>query len=295
VNLSTKSPGEGTDEAPDGGLPLDPAVKRSGQLKLRARVLSALVLAPGALAAAWAGGPLFSGVIAAAGVILAREWTRMSDSGPGSGANDRAFAIAAAGAAGGAIAAAGLQMWLAAAWIACAALAAFVERARRDGPSNDAIAAALGVIYVAAPCAALVWLRLSGDGAERVTYLFACVWAADTGAFLAGVTIGGPRLMPKISPKKTWSGLVVGSLFAGVAGWALASVFGWDGVAARAVGAMALGATALGGDLLESGIKRRYHVKDAGTLIPGHGGLLDRVDGLMLAALIYAVKVVLWP
>jgi len=297
--LTGEPPVEGQGQGAGGGLPLDPTRTHADQLKLRARVLSALVLAPGALAAAWAGGPLFSGVIAAAGVILAREWTRMSDprvgAGPGAGSEDRTFAIAAAGAAGGAIAAAGLQMWLAAAWITFAAMAAFVERARRDGPSTDAIAAAMGVLYVAAPCAALVWLRLSGDGAERVTYLFACVWAADTGAFLGGVTIGGPLLAPKVSPKKTWAGLVMGAAFAGVAGWGLATVFGWDGVASKTLGAVALGVAALGGDLLESGIKRHYHVKDAGTLIPGHGGLLDRVDGLMLAVLVYAAKVVLWP
>ncbi len=260
-------------------------------LKLRARILSALVLAPGALLAAWAGGPVFSGVIAAAGVILAREWTRMSDPDGG----DQAFAMTAAGAAGGAIAAAAMQPELAWSWIAVAALAAGIERWRRGGGFAPALAAALGVIYVSAPCVALVFLRLAPDGAERVTYLFACVWAADTGAFLAGVLIGGPKLWPALSPKKTWAGLIVGAAFAAIAGGVLAWAFGWEDLVSKITGALLLGVAALSGDLLESGLKRRYGVKDAGALIPGHGGLLDRVDGLMLAAVAHATKVVLWP
>lgn len=253
--------------------------------------MSALVLAPGALAAAWAGGPVFSGVVAAAGVILAREWTRMSDPSGG----DQAFAMAAAGAAGGAIAAAAMQPEVAWAWIAVAALAAGIERARRDGGLWAAVTAALGVVYVSAPCVALVWLRLAPDGAERVTYLFACVWAADTGAFLAGVTIGGPKLWPSVSPKKTWAGLIAGALLAAVAGGLLAWAFAWEDLVSKTVGALLLGLAAMLGDLLESALKRRYGVKDAGSLIPGHGGLLDRVDGLMLAAVAHATKVVLWP
>lgn len=254
-------------------------------------MISAIVLAPGALAAAWAGGPAFSGVVAAAGVILAREWTRMSDAEGG----DQAFAIAAIGAAGAAIAASALQMPLAWGWMVASAIAAGVERARRGGDPRDALAAALGVIYVSAPCAALVWLRLAPDGAERVTYLFACVWAADTGAFAAGALVGGPRLVPRVSAQKTWAGLLGGVLAAGLAGGAMAHLFGWDNVPAKALGATLLGLGALVGDIVESGLKRRYGVKDAGALIPGHGGLLDRVDGLMLAAIAHATKVVIWP
>jgi phosphatidate cytidylyltransferase len=260
-------------------------------LKLRARVLSAAVLAPAALAAAWAGGPIFSGAVAAGGVILAREWTRMSDPSGG----DQAFAMAAAGAAGAAIAAALRSMPLAWAWIAIAALAAGLERSRRGGGLGPVIAAALGAAYVSAPCATLVWLRLAPQGAERVTYLFACVWAADTGAFLAGTLIGGPRILPAVSPKKTWAGLIVGAALATVAGGALAWAFRWPGLISKTFGAGLLGVAALGGDLLESALKRRYGVKDSGALIPGHGGLLDRVDGLMLAALAHATKVWLWP
>jgi phosphatidate cytidylyltransferase len=272
-------------------LPARAAPAAEDALKLRARILSSLVLAPGALAAAWAGGPAFSGVVAAAGVILAREWTRMSDPEGG----DQAFAMAAAGAAGAAIAAAALQMPLAWGWMAAAAIAAAIERTRRGGGAAPAIAAALGVVYVSAPCVALVWLRLAPDGAERVTYLFACVWAADTGAFLAGNLIGGPRLWRRVSPKKTWAGLVVGAALAGAVGGALAWAFAWPNLWAKSVGAAVLGAAALGGDLVESALKRRYGVKDAGALIPGHGGLLDRVDGLMLAAVVHATKVVIWP
>jgi phosphatidate cytidylyltransferase len=279
---------------------LEPASARSVSsaiegLKIRARVLSALVLAPVALAANWMGGPAFAGLIAAAGVILAREWTRMSDPSGG----DQAFALAAAGAAGAAIAAAAQHidnaMAFAWGWLAVAALIAGVERGRRGGGLGPAVSAVLGVVYVAAPCTALIWLRLAPDGGERVAYLFACVWAADSAAFLAGVAVGGPRLMPRVSPQKTWAGLVAGILAAAGVGWGCAAAFGWENVPAKALGAAVLGLAALVGDLLESGLKRRYGVKDAGQLIPGHGGLLDRVDGLLIAAVAHACKVAIWP
>lgn len=260
-------------------------------LHLRARVLSSAVLAPGALAAAWAGGPVFAGVVAAGGVILAREWSRMADAK----GDDPAFAMTAGGAAGAAIAAAASQMLIAWAWAFAAAFAAAGERLRRSNDRADLFSSWFGVLYVAGPCAALVWLRLAPDGAERVTYLFGCIWAADIGAFFAGWLIGGPRLLPKVSPTKTWAGLIAGVLMAGAAGGALAWVFEWDQLGFKVLGAMALGAAGLGGDLLESYWKRRFGVKDAGALIPGHGGLLDRVDGLMLASLVYAAKVFLWP
>ena len=128
-----------------------------------------------------------------------------------------------------------------------------------------------------------------GDGFVAILFLFAIVWGTDVGAYFAGRTFGGPKLAPRISPKKTWSG-AVGGLFVGMgAALGLLAVVGkplglWQvGIAA------ALSVATILGDLFESALKRRFDVKDASQLIPGHGGLMDRVDGLVAAALLAAL------
>lgn len=152
----------------------------------------------------------------------------------------------------------------------------------------------LGILYVALPCFALVWLRTDVQmGRETLMWLFAVVWSADTGAYLAGRAIGGPKMAPKISPNKTWAGLIGGVLSAGIVGAAVAAAFaGEDGLTrplAAAGLSAAIGFVAEMGDLLESWLKRRLAVKDSGRLIPGHGGLFDRVDGLLAAAIASAL------
>ncbi len=145
--------------------------------------------------------------------------------------------------------------------------------------------AAVGLAYSALPFLALVSVR-GGTiaGLYALLFVFACVWAADTLAYFAGRTIGGPKLAPAISPKKTWSGFaggIAGSLLAGPALlWALGlAPSAWAGLVAIGLSLMAQG-----GDLFESWIKRRFGVKDSGSLIPGHGGVLDRIDGLIFAS-----------
>lgn len=147
-----------------------------------------------------------------------------------------------------------------------------------------------GVLYIGGPCLTLLWLRSGSDGLQWTALLLAATWSADTAAFLVGNLLKGPRLQPALSPKKTWSGLL-GGLAGGMAAGAAAPVVapavfdvglgpGW----AAAVGLLIAAAT-MTGDLWESFLKRRFGVKDSGDLIPGHGGLLDRVDGLLFAAL----------
>lgn len=262
------------------------AAQASGALErgeLFARIASSVVLAPAALATAWAGGPIFAGFIAAGGVILAREWTRMSDPH----GSDLAFALAAGGASAATIAASAQLDLLAVGLGAAMALAAGLEAARR----GRAFDAAFGVAYIAAACAALVSLRLEGprEGALIVTFLYASVWGADIGAYAAGKMVGGPRLLAKVSPNKTWAGLAGGLALAVCFGVGASALTGWRAPAAGVAGAAAaLGLAGLGGDLFESSLKRRYGVKDSGALIPGHGGLFDRVDGLMAASLALA-------
>lgn len=146
-----------------------------------------------------------------------------------------------------------------------------------------------GAIYLAIPCGALIWLR--GDdtpGMITIFWLLAVVWSADSGAFAAGRIIGGPKLAPRISPKKTWAGFIGGVTLAGV----IASMFTlfWGGQALPlALWGVAVAIASQIGDLVESAAKRHFGVKDSSALIPGHGGLLDRVDALVLGAVALAI------
>ncbi len=142
-----------------------------------------------------------------------------------------------------------------------------------------------GVIYIAVPCIAVIWLRADPEtGLATILWLLAVIWGTDTGAYFAGRGIGGPKLAPRISPKKTWAGLGGGMIAAGAVGGATAAILGLSNPSALIAFSMVLAVIAQGGDLLESAIKRHFKVKDSGNIIPGHGGLLDRLDGLMTAA-----------
>lgn len=146
---------------------------------------------------------------------------------------------------------------------------------------NDA---AFGVFYIGLPGIVLIWLRDSHHGVDWVFFAFLIAWAADSAAYIVGKIVGGPKLWRRYSPNKTWSGFA-GGMIAGMLTAAslndLTHLFKHD-TSGLVVGLIVALAT-MAGDLWESALKRRYGVKDAGTLIPGHGGLLDRVDGLMFA------------
>jgi phosphatidate cytidylyltransferase len=158
-------------------------------------------------------------------------------------------------------------------------------------PDGVADRAAGGVIYVGLPALALVWLRNHvPGGAEHVLWLFLVVWATDIFAYFAGRSIGGAKLAPSISPGKTWAGLYGGMAGAGLTGGVVALAFG-AGFWPASVLAALLAVVAQIGDLFESALKRRAGVKDSGHLIPGHGGLLDRIDGLVFAAPLFAAVV----
>jgi phosphatidate cytidylyltransferase len=156
-----------------------------------------------------------------------------------------------------------------------------------DGPS---VWTGLGVVYLGLPALALIWLRSLPDlGWGLLLGLLVVVWTTDTAAYVAGRSLGGPRLAPAVSPSKTWSGLCGGVLGAALVG-ALAAWLLGSGRPAQAAGLGAiLAAVSQLGDLIESAFKRLAGVKDSGSLIPGHGGILDRVDGLLLAAPVLAL------
>lgn len=139
---------------------------------------------------------------------------------------------------------------------------------------------ALGLVYIGTAVLGLVWMRET-YGEWHVFWLLILIWATDVGAYITGSLVGGPKLAPRFSPKKTWSGFAGGALMAAL----MSTLFGlWAGLG-NAIWLFPLGlilaAWSQLGDIIESMIKRRYNVKDSGRLIPGHGGVLDRIDSLI--------------
>ncbi|MBN9087205.1 MAG: CDP-archaeol synthase [Reyranella sp.] len=152
------------------------------------------------------------------------------------------------------------------------------------------VARGLFILYSIAALLALLWLRHQpGFGRETILWLLACVWATDIGAYFIGSYAGGAKLAPSISPSKTWSGLIGGICASAVVSALCTLVFDAGDTVMLAVTGAAIAVVAQVGDLLESAAKRRAGVKDSGRIIPGHGGILDRIDGLIAALLLIAV------
>jgi phosphatidate cytidylyltransferase len=257
---------------------LVPAERRSsgswGSLSLR--TLSAVVLAPIAIAVAWFGWPWLPIITAAAGAVMAWEWARLCRDGRlgASGVMLIAAVLAAIAAAAASEVALGIGVSLAG--------AAIVFWMARREPADAAQWLALGALWVALPCVLLLWLaRPDGIGPRTVLWIFAVVWSTDIGAYAIGRGLGGPRLAPRWSPGKTWAGLLGGAGCAALAGWGTARVLGISAVLPLVLMSAGLAIVGQFGDLAESVAKRRFGVKDSSGLIPGHGGLLDRLDGLL--------------
>jgi phosphatidate cytidylyltransferase len=246
------------------------------------RVAAGVAMASVALAVLWAGSLPFAVLVGAVAVVVSWEWGRIVRSAGvdaifviQAGAVIAAVLLASRGVAG-----LGLIAVLVAAILS--ALLAFGERGHM---------AALGALYAGLPAVALVWLRGADMvGMLAVLFLLLAVWSTDTGAYFAGRRIGGPKLMPRVSPNKTWSGLIGGIVAAGVVGLVFALLANAGLHPGRmTVSAMVLGLVSQAGDLFESALKREYGVKDASALIPGHGGFMDRIDGLAAAAELAAI------
>jgi phosphatidate cytidylyltransferase len=277
----------------------DPGPQRSpgARSSLQLRILSALILAPIAIAAAWFGGPWLAILTAIAGAAMAWEWARLCRAGR-LGASGAVLivavlaAVAAAGAAFGVAPAIGVSLLG----------AVIVFGAARLEPEGDPLWLALGALWIALPCVLLLWLaRIDGAGRVTVLWIFAIVWATDIGAYAIGRWSGGPRLAPRWSPRKTWAGLIGGAGCAALAGWGAARILGNSSVMPLVLMSAGLALVEQFGDLAESVAKRRFGVKDSSGLIPGHGGVLDRLDGLLavtpavaLLTLIGGGSVVTW-
>ena len=253
------------------------------------RVRSALILLPFVIAPVVFGGWSFTLLLALAGFLMAREWANLlaapSDNGRILGL--AVVAILAFGLWSGAGNAVALIIVLS---LVAAAFA--LAKGRRLGPLVG------GFYYVALPLVVAQYLREDALGEFIIGYILLSVWAVDIFAMFAGKIIGGPKLAPVISPKKTWAGLI-----GGMVGAALAAVLSFLTVVGFGFGQMQFSSLVLfapllaiiaqAADLFESAIKRRFDVKDSGAIIPGHGGLLDRVDGL-IGVLIVTYAIVLW-
>jgi phosphatidate cytidylyltransferase len=259
------------------------------------RIVSGVVLAPAVLAALW----FFDAraclvLVAVAMSVLSYEWGRMAapaawrrvavimalavlavvfltylaHPGPGAVEENRLGYLAAA--------------------LAMIPIGAVAAAAVSQGVTERRADAAYGVFYVAPAAMALMWLRETDQGAGWTVMLFCTTWAADICAFAVGNALKGPKLWPRYSPNKTWSGFFGGLIGASGAAVGVAALLMHLSLVGAALIGLVAGLATMMGDLWESMLKRRFGVKDSGDLIPGHGGLLDRVDGLMFATLVFA-------
>jgi phosphatidate cytidylyltransferase len=245
------------------------------------RLASALVLAPLAIATAYAGGWVFGLFWGIAAIGIWWEWNALV-----SGAHNRLLFVL--GAATLALAFGLTENGMVRTPILIVGLGAlgagvFAQAERRTWATG-------GLIYAGALLIAPIVLRRDADyGFIALVLLFAIVWTTDILGYFTGQAIGGPKLAPKISPHKTWSGAIGGLVGAAIVGIVVTKLARLENTLAVTVIAMLLSIVAQAGDLFESAVKRRFGAKDASQLIPGHGGLMDRLDGFVAAAVVGAL------
>ena len=254
------------------------------------RTASALVLAPLAIGAAFVGGVLFAAACTVTAALVLWEWSLLVSRA----ADWRILVPGLPALCAAAVLAQSSEPVVAIAAIALGALGAAVATVLQpQGGQWSAAAvvwAAAGVVYAGIVSTSLIMLRSDPQmGFVALSFLFATVWATDIFAYLTGRRLDGPLLVPQLSPKKTWSGAIGGLAGGVVAGALVAYASARTHLVAAGVLALILSTAAQGGDLLESSVKRRFGAKDTSALIPGHGGVMDRVDGLLVAALIAVV------
>lgn len=249
---------------------------KSGKSDLQLRIVFGLLLAAFAFFQTWLGGIAFQVFVSIVALIMFYEYRKIC--GKALPARVALF--------GYAFLLLCIAAWLAKSYDAAIVLGAFAFLClwaweaviKRTGWG------AVGLVYTLLPFFALTHLRgESIEGFHAILLLFACVWGADTMAYFTGRAIGGPKLAPRISPNKTWSGFFGGLIGGILIGWAIMWLCGYQVNALFIAFAGFLVLLSQLGDLVESALKRRFGVKDSGKIIPGHGGILDRIDGLVFA------------
>lgn len=267
------------DVAPSG---TEPRGAHPRQSEMTTRLASAIVMLALALGSVLVSIWTFIALVIASGVTASWEWGRLVRKDGfdlTAGIQSAAVAIVAVAVA---LSRPGLAL--------IALLAALIGTGLFSVPSATVGWSLLGIAYSVLPTWSMVWLRSDPTlGAAALLYLLVVAWTADTASYAGGKLIGGPKLAPRISPQKTWSGLFSGIFAAAPVGYAFA-LFLQDISAWRlALVSVIIAAACQIGDLSESAVKRRFGAKDMSHLIPGHGGLLDRIDGLLIAAIAAAL------
>ncbi len=270
--------------APTGSAPTGAAGKSRARWRdLAPRIFSAMIMAPLGLGAIWAGGLVWQATITLLSTVAVLECVAMA--GVALDSRLALVAMTAIPAAQACFLATGSPL------VPLLVVAIFTLLLVRWRIVLGGCFIYIGLGYVA-----LLLLRGTPTGLADVLFLMFVVWGTDVGAYIIGRVFGGRRMAPRLSPGKTWSGAVGGLAFAVLAGLGVALAFHApprDQYWAEGV-ALVLSVAAQGGDLLESAMKRRFGKKDSGTLIPGHGGLLDRVDGVLTAAPVAVLLTEIW-
>ncbi len=243
------------------------------------RIGSGVTMAIIALVTAWLGGLAFAALWVAAGLLVLWEWNRLV------GVRHDAFALVAGG----------IVVCLACLLIplipsAIIALMGVLAVCFLNSSGQTRLWALGGIAYAALLSLGPIVMRADPQwGLAAIIWLFAIVWGTDVGAYFAGRTFGGPKLWPRLSPKKTWSGFIGGTLVGTLLALGLMHLFGIAVKPVLILLTYGLAALSQGGDLMESAIKRHFGAKDASGLIPGHGGVMDRLDAFVVAATVAAL------
>ncbi|CAL77887.1 Phosphatidate cytidylyltransferase (CDP-diacylglycerol synthase) [Bradyrhizobium sp. ORS 278] len=265
---------------PDTAAVADAQPKKAAPSNLLLRIAAALVLVPLALGVAYAGGVFWTTLVTVVAVGLYLEWLMVVG-------EVRAVGVSVAGAVAIALSGVCLAFGLVDFAVGVLGLGLALVTALAAGHRSWA---ASGFIYAAAAELASVIVRLdASQGWYALVLVFLVVWSSDIGGYVAGRGIGGPKLAPRISPNKTWAG-AIGGFAASLVAAACWSLAGAGGVASMVALAAVLSVVSQLGDLAESAVKRHFGVKDSSHIIPGHGGLLDRLDGYV-AAIVFAAVV----
>jgi len=244
---------------------------------LQLRIMTGAALIAAAVTALWFGGMAFQGLVAAAVLLMWAEWAAMMRLGLAIrriGLVFLGFCIALT-----------VIIPMGEVLIAVAGGAALIGLFAGTGQRRAGMLTLAGLLYCGLPALALLWLRSRPEGLAATLFVLSIVWAADIGAYFIGRTLGGPKLAPRISPGKTWSGAIGGLVVAMVSALFMSAFYlpsgfgGWALNLASVAGVLA--AFSILGDLFESGLKRRAGVKDSGHILPGHGGVMDRLDGVV--------------
>jgi len=261
------------------------------------RLISALAMVLILSVPFYFGGWIWAVFVGLAGGRMLYEWVRMSDPSP----SLPAYVLPMLGLLAAATYVVQDDRALVVIAVTLSAVAAAIIQAARAGEALPRRIgwAVLGVFYIMIPT--LLMIEMRGNevgfdviGFKRILFLLACVIGADVGAYFGGSTFGGPKLAPKLSPNKTWSGFFSGQIVAVILGAIFGSFIG-IGWVSGAILALPLAILSVLGDLFESGVKRELGVKDTGGFMPGHGGLLDRLDSVMAAIIGFAILLLLFP